>query len=128
MNSVSTFELLPDGSFYGLTARNYSQCVVLTQTDREHSDACRDCVSIFISRYVFVRPKQTQWRLGTSVHVADVLNSDVRVSLRFDTIKTCDQNFWLVYRPTYQFKIFGYLRLHTSSSYLASISDIISLQ
>jgi len=128
MNSVSIFELLPGGSFYGLTARNCSQCVVLTQTDREHSDACRDCVSIFISQYIFVGPKQMQWRLDTSVHVADILNSDVRVSLRIYMIKTCDKNFWLVYRPTNQFKIFGYLHLHTSSSYLASISDIISLQ
>jgi len=77
---VSTLELLPGGSFYGLTARNCGQCVVLTQTDREHSDACRDNVSDFISQYFFVGRKQMQWRLDTSVNVADILNPDVRAS------------------------------------------------
>jgi hypothetical protein len=125
LNPVSTLELLPGGSFYGLTARNCSQCAVLTQTDREHSDECRDSVSILISKYFFVRPQHMQWRLDTSVHVADILNSDVRVSFRIDMIKTCDQKLWLVCRPIYLLKIFAYLHLYTSSSYLASISDYL---
>ena len=70
---MPTLELLPGGSFYGLTARNCSQCVVLTQNDCEHSDECRDNVNIFISQYFFVRPKHMQLRLDTSVHVADIL-------------------------------------------------------
>ena len=65
---------------------------------------------------------------ATAVHVADNLNSDARISFWIDTIKTCEQNLWLVYRPTYHFKILGYLHLHTSSSYLASTSDVICLK